>query len=251
MTLKLIKKFNHKKISLPHNGFLIFDYNEGEGCVEKLAKGKSALALFFQELVKKRLTAGKTDYRLNHTLSTALKYLVRGNIGKGELLATLKKVYGSPKDKELFSNEFIHATAQITYKGRHLEMDNFVKDYFQGKKINYLDIGCCPEVNGAVTTEDTYAVLQNAEITALDLYYPDNFNPKNKKIKYLQGNILEMDFADTMYDVVRCVNVEVYFSAKNKKLLREKLTKALKPKGLYICGSESIGYYVYKKEQEK
>lgn len=59
--------------------------------------------------------------------------------------------------------------------------------------------------------------------------------------QFLQQNLLTSPIIAGMYDIVMCRNVAIYFSDRDKRLLFERIHKAIRPGGFLIIGStESI-----------
>lgn len=246
--LKLSTKIGLPKKSKTYKEFLVFDLAEGEALLKKCKQKSNGVFLFLWKLIEMRKKKIYTDARLIHALSSALEKIGYDNVLPGELFETMNCIYADSRENRRFKKAFINSTAKITYANRHLQIDRYIKRSLpKGEKVRYLDIGCCPGENGAVTTEDTQRLLPNAEITAIDINFPKKFKPMIKKIKYIKADVTKIAFRSSYYDVIRFVNLELFLNMKARKLVRSKLVKALKPNGYLICGREARGYKIYKK----
>jgi len=248
MELELLKHLGKPKPSNLYTEFLIFDYEEGTDFLNECPTGTNKVTTFCSAIMDLRKKLNNNETRIIHAFSAALKTVGHDSIPKGLLKSTLESIYADKTKRREFEQEFLVSTAQITYRGRHSESDEIVSQYFKDKaSIKYLDIGCCPEKYGAITSEETFALIPNADITAIDIHFPPDFKPANLAINYIKDNIVTMTIDANLYDVIRYVNLELFFNEKTRELVHRKLVNALKINGLFINGRESQGYNIYRR----
>ncbi|HAR63745.1 MAG TPA: hypothetical protein DCS13_09800 [Candidatus Margulisbacteria bacterium] len=248
MELELLSHLGKPKPSNLYTEFLIFDYEEGNNFLNECPDCTCKVATFCNAIIDLRKKLNNNETRIIHAFSAALKTVDYDSIPKGQLKTTLEAIYADKTKRREFEHEFLVSTAQITYRGRHRESDEIVKNYFKDNtSIKYFDIGCCPEKFGAITSEETFSLIPKADITAIDIHFPPDFKPANRAINYIKDNIVTMTIDAELYDVIRYVNLELFFNEKTRELVHRKLVNALKINGLFINGRESRGYNIYRR----
>lgn len=146
------------------------------------------------------------------------------------------------------------AVPSITMAGRHRALDEYVArnpwHQPQGAGV-FVDLGCgFPPF----TTMDTARRLANWRVVGVDPKVTGNpvAEYENDNLSLAGGGVGEFTM-DGCADVVRCMNVFMYFDHSFRERALDWVTQLLCPGGLFLCGSDwidsaSCRYTVYRKE---
>jgi len=240
--------------------------NFGIICYKELGKGKSEAHQFMRELDDRRFKEHKLEGSpgytkvFKHAVDQAMNraseemdekdriFLERlwnskewNRIG---LEAGLEPVLRNPQAKAVFERIFLMAGADVTMSGRLEALDRIVAEEFRNKpEFEYLDVGVCPENDGAPTSEETARALKrngNVLVIATDIIFPRKFKPpEDSGVLYLIHDIVNDELDDERFLVVRAANAFYQFSMEVAEQVHEKLRRAVVVGGLIITGEGS------------
>ena len=112
------------------------------------------------------------------------------------------------------------AQTRITRAKRLAHTDKFViriGKFDKSKPVRFLDVGCCPMLDGAPTTRTTKEAFRKAgfemDVTAVDKFFPEDFKPTDSKIKYETKDISK-SVPKGKFDFVRAANIFEYIKGE-------------------------------------
>jgi hypothetical protein len=105
---------------------------------------------------------------------------------------------------------------RVTRLKRLVHVDRYVIrncGFSKSKPVRFLDVGCCPMLNGAPTTSTTKAEFRKAnykmDITAVDKFLPEELKSSDPEIKFKQMDITKVA-PGGQFDFVRAANIFEY-----------------------------------------
>ena len=133
------------------------------------------------------------------------------------------------------------AETRVTSAKRLAHIDKFlirVGKFDKSKPVKFLDVGCCPMLDGAPTTMTTNELFKKAgysvDMTAVDKYLPEKFNPTDKSTNYKSLDI-STHAPRGKFDIVRASNVFQYIKGKESVMrAKEHVFNAVGEKGFLI-----------------
>ena len=133
------------------------------------------------------------------------------------------------------------ARMRITSARRLMHIDKYVirvGGFDKSRPVKFLDVGCCPMVDGAPTTISTKKEFKKAgfdmDILAVDKFFSNDFKSSDSKIKYEQLDISKTSLTEK-FDLVRASSVFEYIQgAENIAHTRDSIIKSVREGGILI-----------------
>ena len=118
----------------------------------------------------------------------------------------------------------------------HTRKWHHLKEFFigvSGKRL--LDIGCAD----GTTTRQIKKILPSVRIVGIDLYKKaiDHAKGKENKIRFIHGDVHNMPFEDSSFEIMTAVETLEHLDNPNKALAE--IYRVLKPNGYLIIGQDT------------
>jgi hypothetical protein len=133
---------------------------------------------------------------------------------------------------------------RVTTAKRLSHIDKFVirvGKFDKSQPVKFLDVGCCPMLDGAPTTLSTKKAFRQAgyaiDITAVDKFFPKDFQPTDSKVNYASMDI-SRSAPKGKFDLVRASKIfEHIKGAENVRRAKENVFNAVNEGGLLVIDS--------------